>query len=84
MNLINENDPVRQAARTLSERLGRLAATSPAAGPEAALTQLATHPSSLPARLSAILTHFRQRNQRREHAADKLRANEFLTGQYLR
>jgi hypothetical protein len=81
MNLLNANDTARQAARSWSERLGSLAAASPSLRPAAALAQLDTAPpAALPARLSSILHHLRQRAQRREHAADKLRAQEFLTG----
>jgi hypothetical protein len=80
MNLLNDNDPIRQQATTLSERLGNLAAASSATRPQAAFNQLdATTP--LPASLSSILDHFRQRARRREHAADKLRAQEFMAGQ---
>jgi hypothetical protein len=72
MPLINENDPARQAAIALSGRLARLA-TSPAVGAEAAFPQL--DPFISP-RLASILSHFRRRA--REHAAAKLRANEFM------
>jgi hypothetical protein len=80
MNLLNENDRSRQAARAWSGRLGTLAAASPAVRPGAAFDQLDV-PPPLPTRLSLILNHLRQRAQRREYAADKLRANEFMTGQ---
>jgi hypothetical protein len=81
MNPLNENDTARQAARSWSERLGNLAAELPAIRPEVAFTQFpAAPPAALPTRLSSILSHLRQRAQRREHAADKLRAQEFLTG----
>jgi hypothetical protein len=79
MNFPNDNDTIRQQATTLSERLGNLAASS-ATRPEPAFPQLdATAP--LPASLSSILGHLRQRAQRKELAADKLRAQEFMTGQ---
>jgi hypothetical protein len=80
MNPLYANDVTRQQATALSERLGILAAASSSARPGAAFNQLdATAP--LPTRLSSILDHFRQRAQRRENAADKLRAQEFMTGQ---
>jgi hypothetical protein len=74
------NDTTRQAARTWSEQLGSLAAASPATRPEAASTQLDTSPAGLSTRLSAILSHFQQRRARQQHAAEELRAREFLTG----
>jgi hypothetical protein len=77
MNPLNETDVVRQQARSWSGRLGNLAAELPATGPEAAFTQLDA-PPPLPTRLLTILDHLRQRHQRREHAADKLRAQEFV------
>jgi hypothetical protein len=80
MNMLNENDTIRQQATTLSARLGNLAASSSAIRPQAAFDQLDSAPT-LPTRLSSILDHLRQRAQRREHAADKLRAQEFMTGQ---
>jgi hypothetical protein len=79
MNLLNENDAARHDARTWSGRLGNLAAELPAVRPGAAFTHLdSALPSALPARLSLILDRFRQRHQRQQHAADKLRANEFV------
>jgi hypothetical protein len=78
MSPLHEAELARQQARAWSERLGRLAATSAAISPEPASMQPNTLPSPLLARLSAILSHFRQRHQRRQHAADKLRANEFI------
>jgi hypothetical protein len=80
MNLLNVNDPALEGARTWSGRLGTLAAASPATRPGAAFTQLDA-PPPLPTRLSWVLNHLRQRARRREHAADKLRADEFMTGQ---
>jgi hypothetical protein len=80
MNMPNDNDTITQQARSWSQRLGTLAASSSAIRLGAAFNQLdATTP--LPASLSSILDHFRQRARRREHAADKLRAQEFMTGQ---
>jgi hypothetical protein len=78
MNPLNETDVAMQQARTWSERLGSLAAELPATRHYAALTQLGTPPAALPTRLTSILNHLRQRHQRRQHAADKLRANEFV------
>jgi hypothetical protein len=73
------DNSTRQAARTWSGHLGSLAAASPANRPEAAIAQLDTAPSvDLSTRLSAILSHLRQKRQ--EHAAEELRAREFLTG----
>jgi hypothetical protein len=74
------NDPARQAARSLSERLGILAATSPAGRREAPDLQLDAPPSAVTPRLSGILSQLRRRRQRQELVADKLRANEFMTG----
>jgi hypothetical protein len=76
MNLLNDNDPAQQAARTFAEHLGSLAAEQPAIRP-GAFPQLATN-VPLPARLSAAIEHLRQRAHRREHAARKLRAEEFV------
>jgi hypothetical protein len=78
MNALNETDVARQQARSWSGRLGSLAAELPVIRPEAASPQLAAAPAALPARLSAILGHFRQRHQRRQQAADQLRAQEFV------
>jgi hypothetical protein len=79
MNLLTVNDPVLEDARSWSRRLGNLAAASPAVRPGAALTQFdAPPPADLPTRLTLILDHLRQRHQRRQHAADKLRAEEFV------
>jgi hypothetical protein len=77
MNPLNETDVARQQARSWSGRLGNLAAASPATRPGAAFDQLDA-PPPLPPRLLSILNYLRQRHQRREHAADKLRANEFV------
>jgi hypothetical protein len=79
MNPLNETDVARQQARSWSGRLGSLAAELPAIRPEAAFTQLDNAPpSALPTRLLSMLGHLRQRQQRRQEAADKLRANEFM------
>jgi len=69
VNPLNENE----AAQTWSARLGSLAAESPA-------SQLDTAYPNLSPRLSAVLQHLRQRHQRQQDAADKLRANEFILG----
>jgi hypothetical protein len=76
MNLLNENDATRQDARSWSGTLGRLAAELPMIRP-GAFRQFDAAPAT---RLSSILSHLRQRHQRQEHAADKLRAHEFIMG----
>src|SRR5262245_24412594 len=78
MNLPSDNDPITQQARTFSGRLGNLAAVSSATRPEPAFNQLDAN-APLSASLSSILSHLRQRAQRKEHAQDKLRAQEFMT-----
>jgi hypothetical protein len=78
MTLLNDNHTARQDARGWSGRLGSLAAELPATRPEATFTQLGALPAALPTRLTLILNQLRQRHQRREHAADKLRAQEFV------
>jgi hypothetical protein len=80
MNLINENDPARQAALTLSQRLGSLAGASHATRPGPTTTQFDAPFVALPPRLSAPLGHLRHRARVRQDAADKLRVNEFMTG----
>jgi len=80
MNLLYENDPARQAAISLSERLGSLAAKSPAIRPEAAFPQLDPAAPAISPRLASILQHYRQRAQTRELMHHKLRANEFMAG----
>jgi hypothetical protein len=77
MNPLNETDVSRQQARSWSGRLGSLAAASPAVRPGAAFDQLDA-PPPLPTRLLSILDNLRQRHQRQQHAAAKLRANEFM------
>jgi hypothetical protein len=63
------NDPVRQQAQLFSARLGEMAAN-----PQQTLSfQSAGTPGS---RLAAILSHFRERSQAREHAMHKLKLNE--------
>jgi len=80
MNRVNKNDPARQAALPLSERLGALAAASAASRPPATSTYADVPPFDLPPRLSAILGHLQHRARVRQDAADKLRVGEFLTG----
>jgi hypothetical protein len=75
MNPFNPNDPSRQSAQGWSANLGSLAAASSATRPEASAPQPDT---ALPQRLAAVLGHFRRRAERRQHAADKLRAEEFM------
>jgi hypothetical protein len=79
MKLLNENDKARQDARSWSGRLGDLAASSPAVRSEAAFDQ-PDAPLPLSTRLSSILNHLRQRARRRQDAAEKLRAQEFVMG----
>ena len=82
MNPLHDSDVARQQARIWSERLGRQAARLPTMRPDAVLTQLdAIPPFAFSTSLPAILDHLRQRRERQEHAADKLRASEFMTGQ---
>jgi hypothetical protein len=80
MNLINETDSARQAGRSLSERLGNLAATSHAMRPETAFSHLDTAAPAISPRLSWILNHFRQQARTREQMKHKLLAEEFMTG----
>jgi hypothetical protein len=77
MNLLNKNDATLQDARSWSGTLGRLAAERPAVRAGTAFSQPDT---ALPSRLSAIPNHLRRRRRRQEHAADKLRAQEFVMG----
>jgi hypothetical protein len=78
MNPLHDSDLARQQARAWSEHLGTLAAASPAVRPGAAFTQLGTPPSALPTRWLSILDNLRQRHQRQQDAADKLRVQEFI------
>jgi hypothetical protein len=80
MNPLNETDVARQQARSWSEQIGNLAAASPTTRTGTALDQLDATPAALPTRLTLILNHLRQRHQRGQHAADKLRAQEFIMG----
>jgi vacuolar-type H+-ATPase catalytic subunit A/Vma1 len=58
-------------ARQWSSQLGELAAGTSGNNPT---------PDALPARLQEMLARFRERNQARQHVAEKLRALEFLHG----
>jgi hypothetical protein len=80
MNPLHPNDPSRQAAQAFSERLASLAAESPSSRPEASPTQLDATSAPLATRLTSLIARRRQRAQRREEAADKLRAQEFMMG----
>jgi hypothetical protein len=81
MNPLTDNDTARQDARDWSGRLGHLAAELPAPSHAGILPQFQTaSPAAFPTRLSLILDHLRQGRQRQEHAADQLRAQEFLSG----
>jgi hypothetical protein len=80
MTPLHETDLARQQARAWSEHVGALAAGSPAIRPQAPFTQLDAPPSALTPRLSAILSRLRQRRQRQELVAGKLRAQEFIMG----
>jgi hypothetical protein len=78
MNPLHETDLARQQARAWSDQIGALAAASSATRPGPPFSQLDAPASRLSPRLSAILSHFRQRRQRQELVADKLRAQEFM------
>jgi hypothetical protein len=77
MNQLKRNASTRQDARSWSAQLGRLAAELPAFRPGPAFNQ---HNPALPDGLSTILDRLRRRHRRRQHAADKLRAQEFVMG----
>ena len=73
MNQLN-NSLARQNARSWSEKVGILAAQMPATS----LPPFDPLPNAdAPTQLSTILHHFRQRQQKREDAEHKLRAQEF-------
>jgi hypothetical protein len=75
MNRFDNNTLASQAPRSWSEIVGMLAAQLPAAS----LPTFNPLPSAdAPTRLSTILHHFRQRQQKREDAEHKLRAEEFV------
>ena len=74
MNLINDNDPARQAALNLSQRLGTLAAQRPATASYAAVKR----PAELPSQLNSLLTRLRQPSPAQEHARRNLLAGEFM------
>src|SRR5262249_3220119 len=75
MNRPHDNTTASQDARNWSEKVGILAAQMPATS----LPSFDPLPSAdAPTRLSTILHHFRQRQQRRADAEHKLRAQEFV------
>ena len=75
MNRFDNNTLARQNARSWSEKVGILAAQMPATN----LPPFNSLPSAdAPTRLFTILHHFRQRQQKREDAEHKLRAQEFV------
>jgi hypothetical protein len=79
MNLLHDNATASQNARSWSEKVGILAAQLPATRSATSLPSFDPLPSAdAPTRLSTILHHFRLRQQKREDAEHKLRANEFV------
>ena len=79
MNRFDNNTLARQDARSWSEKVGILAAQLPATRAAASLPPFNPLPfADAPTRLSTILHHFRQRQQKREDAEHKLRAQEFV------
>jgi hypothetical protein len=79
MNPLFHNATARQDAQNWSEKVGILAAQLPATRPATSLSSFNPLPSAdAPTRLSTILHHFRQRQQKREDAEHKLRAQEFV------
>jgi hypothetical protein len=80
MKPLHPTGPTRQSAQAFSERLGSLAAEFPSTQPAPTATQLNATPAPLPTRLFALLADFRQRAQRRQETAEKLRAEEFMRG----
>ena len=75
MNPLFHNATASQDARSWSEKVGILAAQMSATS----LSPFDPLPSAdAQARLSTILHHFRQRQQKREDAEHKLRAQEFV------
>jgi hypothetical protein len=80
MNRLHDNAAASQNARSWSEKIGILAAQLPATRPAASLPPFDPLPNAdAPTRLSTILHHFRQRQQKREDAEHKLRAEEFIS-----
>jgi len=75
MNRFDNNTLARQDAQSWSEKVGILAAQMPATSLPPFDPLLS---ADAPARLSTILHHFRQRQQKREDAEHKLRAQEFV------
>jgi hypothetical protein len=80
MNPLHPTVPTRQSAQAWSANLGSLAAESPSSRLAASAPQFDATPDPVPTRLSAVLADFRQRARRREEAAYKLRAQEFMMG----
>jgi hypothetical protein len=75
MNRLDDNTLARQDARNWSEKVGILAAQMPTTS----LPPFDPLPSAdALTRLSTILHHFRQRQQKRVDAEHKLRAQEFV------
>jgi hypothetical protein len=74
---LNDQDPVHRSARNLSKQLGTLAAEQ---HPDAALPPFDPAAPGISPRLASILEHFRKRAMTREHAAHKLKFNEFMAG----
>jgi hypothetical protein len=75
MNRFDNNTLARQDARNWSEKVGILAAQIPSTS----FPSFNPFPNAnTPTRLSTILHHFRQRQQKREDAEHKLRAQDFV------
>jgi len=81
MSSINANDAAQQVARSWSERLGSLAAQLRQTRPTTVVLQPGdvTGYGAVSRGLSAILP-LGQHNPAQEHAADKLKVQEFLVG----
>jgi len=77
MNLFNDHDPVRQA-RSLSERLGSLAANQ--ARPDSTFPPFDPAAPAISPRLASMLEHFRQRAKTRKQMHHELLAQEFMAG----
>jgi hypothetical protein len=74
MNPLFNNATTSQDTRSWAEKVGILAAQVPATN----LSPFDPFPSEAPTRLSTILHHLLQRQQEREDAEHKLRAQEFV------
>jgi hypothetical protein len=81
MNSFSPTGPTRQAAQNFSERLGSLAAESASSRPATPAPLLDATPVPVPTQLTSLIARVRQRSQRQEEAAEKLRAQDFLRGQ---